>query len=60
MKTSKKEIKNTEDKFSKEQIVKSKRFRNNMDLLNAILKENKQYTLKEVEEIIKNFMKGKV
>ncbi|MDY5647126.1 MAG: hypothetical protein SPF22_09000 [Candidatus Onthovivens sp.] len=60
MKTSKKEIKNTEDKFSKEQIVKSKRFRNNIDLLNAILKENKQYTLKEVEEIIKNFMKGKV
>ena len=59
MKTSKKEIKNTEDKFSKEQIVKSKRFRNNIDLLNAILKENKQYTLK-VEEIIKNFMKGKV
>lgn len=60
MKTSKKEIKNTEDKFSKEQIVKSKRFRKNIDLLNAILKENKQYTLKEVEEIIKNFMKGKV
>lgn len=60
MKTSKKEIRNTEDKFSKEQIVKSKRFRNNIDLLNAILKENKQYTLKEVEEIIKNFMKGKV
>ncbi len=60
MKTSKKEIKNTEDKFSKEQIVKSKRFRNNIDLLNAVLKENKQYTLKEVEEIIKNFMKGKV
>lgn len=60
MKTSKKEIKNTEDKFSKEQIVKSKRFRNNIDLLNAILKENKKYTLKEVEEIIKNFMKGKV
>lgn len=60
MKTSKKEMKNTEDKFSKEQIVRSKRFRNNIDLLNAILKENKQYTLKEVEEIIKNFMKGKV
>ncbi len=60
MKTSKKEIKNTEDKFSKEQIVKSKRFRNNVDLLNAVLKESKQYTLKEVEEIIKNFMKGKV
>lgn len=42
MKTSKKEIKNTEDKFSKEQIVKSKRFRNNVDLLNAVLKESKQ------------------
>lgn len=50
----------SEDKFSKEQIVKSKKFQNNVDLLNAVLKENKKYTLKEVNEIIKNFKKGKV
>lgn len=49
-----------EDKFSKEQIVKAKKFQDNVDLLNAVLKENKKYTLKEVNEIIKNFKKGKV
>lgn len=50
----------TEDKFSKEQIVTSKNFRSEVDLLNALLKENKKYTIKEVNEIIKKFKKGKV
>lgn len=49
-----------EDKFSKEQIVKAKKFQDNVDLLNAILKNDKEYTLKEVDEIIENFKKGKV
>lgn len=49
-----------EDKFSKKQIVSSKRYRNNVDLLNAVLKDNKTYTLKEVNEIIEKFKKGKV
>jgi len=49
-----------EDKFSKKQIVSSKRYRNNVDLLNAVLKDNKTYTLKEVDEIIEKFKKGKV
>lgn len=49
-----------ENKFSKKQIVISKKYRNNVDLLNAILNDKKTYTLKEVDEIIKNFMKGKV
>lgn len=49
-----------EDKFSKKQIVTSKRYRSNVDLLNAVLKDKKTYTLKEVDEIIENFKKGKV
>lgn len=49
-----------EDKFSKEQIVKAKKIQDNVDLLNAILKNDKEYTLKEVDEIIENFKKGKV
>lgn len=49
-----------EDKYTKEQIVTSKRFANNVDLLNALLKDNKKYTLKEVDKIIENYMKGKV
>ena len=64
MKTSKKETKKevkkvAEEKYTKEQIVNSKTFINNRDLLNAVL-ENKSYSKKEINEIIKNYMKGKV
>ena len=64
MKTSKKETKKevkkvTEEKYTKEQIVNSKTFINNRDLLNAIL-EDKSYSKKEINEIIQKYMKGKV
>lgn len=64
MKTSKKETKKevkkvAEEKYTKEQIVKSKTFINNRDLLNAVL-ENKSYSKKEINEIIKKYKKGKV
>ena len=49
-----------EDKYTKEQIVKSKRFANYVDLLNATLKDDQRYTLEEVSEVIENYMKGKV
>lgn len=55
-----KKEKQNEDMFSKSQIIKSKSFIDNADLLKAVLKENKKYTLTEVKEIIKNYMKGKV
>ncbi|MFL8797994.1 hypothetical protein Q3228_18955 [Clostridioides difficile] len=50
--------KGTDYKFTKEQIVNSKKYVNRKDLLNAILKENELYSFSEVEEIINNFMKG--
>ena len=64
MKTSKKETKKevkkvTEEKYTKEQIVNSKTFINNRDLLNAIL-EDKSYSKKEINKIIENYKKGKV
>ncbi len=64
MKTSKKETKKevkkvAEEKYTKEQIVNSKTFINNRDLLNAVL-ENKSFSKKEINEIIKNYKKGKV
>ena len=64
MKTSKKETKKevkkvAEEKYTKEQNVNSKTFINNRDLLNAVL-ENKSYSKKEINEIIKNYKKGKV
>lgn len=61
MKTSKKEVKKvTEEKYTKDQIVNSKTFINNRDLLRAILKEDKSYSKKEINEIIENYKKGKV
>ncbi|MBY2486095.1 hypothetical protein KWX70_16625 [Clostridioides difficile] len=45
-------------KFTKEQIVNSKKYVNRKDLLNANLKENELYSFSEVEEIIDKFMKG--
>lgn len=61
MKTSKKEMEKTtsEEKFTKEQIVNSKTFIENRDLLKAIL-EDKSYSKKEINEIIQKYMKGKV
>ncbi len=50
----------TSSKFSKQQIIESKKFRSRVDVLNVILDENKQYTLEEVEKEINKFMKGKV
>lgn len=60
MKTSKKENKIIEEKYTKKQIVNSKTFIDNKDLLNAVLKEDKSYTKQEVNKIIENFKKGKV
>ncbi|WP_334293645.1 hypothetical protein [Clostridioides difficile] len=45
-------------KFTKEQIVNSKKYVNRKDLLNAILKEDELYSFLEVEDRINNFMKG--
>lgn len=62
MKTTKKDTKNkiTEDKYTKKQIVSSKTFKENKDLLNALLEENNIYTKNEVSEIIKNYKEGMV
>ncbi|SJQ21506.1 Uncharacterised protein [Clostridioides difficile] len=45
-------------KFTKEQIVNSKKYVNRKDLLNAILKEDELYSFSEVEDRINKFMKG--
>ena len=58
MKKTKKET-ISEEKYTKSQIVNSKIYISNRDLLNAVL-ENKSYSKKEINEIIKNYKKGKV
>ncbi|HFQ7741688.1 TPA: hypothetical protein ACHS7G_003105 [Clostridioides difficile] len=45
-------------KFTKEQIVNSKKYVNRKDLLNAILKDDELYSFSEVEDMINKFMKG--
>lgn len=49
-----------EQKLNKQQILASAKYTNRKDLVNALLEENKQYTMQEVEEMIEKFMKGKV
>jgi hypothetical protein len=51
---------NFEVKFSKEQLVKSKRFSGQKDLLNTILEDGKEYTLDDVVSRVEKYMKGKV
>ena len=49
-----------EPTFSKESLVNSKRFCNERDLLSALLKDGVEYIIPEVEDMIMNYMKGKV
>ena len=49
-----------EPKFTKGSLVNSKRFRNERDLVSALLKDDEEYAICEVEEMIMNYMKGKV
>lgn len=46
--------------YSKQQIIKSKKFAKYRDLLNAILDDKKQYSVEEIDKMISDFMKGKV
>ena len=57
-----KEIKGVKqvDVYNKEQLFSSKKFMNSKDVLSALLEDDKEYSESEVNEIIENFMKGKV
>ena len=46
-------------RFSKEDLVKSKKYQHRRDLLNAILEDDKKYTIQEVASKIEKFMKGR-
>lgn len=50
----------TEPKFNKESLLNSKRFQNERDLVSALLKDDGEYTISEVEEMIAKYMKGTV
>lgn len=51
---------NQVDTFSKVSILSSNRFADKRDLLSVLLQDNKEYSIKEVNDLIDNYMKGKV
>lgn len=48
---------NDETNFTKEQILKSKKYRDEKDLINALLVDGSSYALNDVDEMIEDFMK---
>lgn len=46
--------------FTKAQLLKSKKYIHQTDVINVILEEDKNYTIKEVEKLIDGFMKKEV
>jgi len=59
-KTAAKEAEKVESKFSKNQFLAAKRFSGKRDILEALLSDDETYTVKTVEQMIENYMKGKV
>lgn len=62
MKDSTKPSKSTERKalFSKEQLMESEKYAGRRDLLNALLGEDKSYSIEEADAAINRYMKGAV
>lgn len=54
------EVQSVPIKFSKEQILASAKYRNNGDLVDAILDEKKKYTIENVDSLVEKYMKGEV
>lgn len=45
---------------SKEALMASKRYKNERDVLSAILEDDKDYDTKEVDKLLKNYYKKEV
>ena len=55
-----KTVSDKEKAFSKMQFMQSEKFANRKDLVGALLEDGKEYTIAQVETIIKNYLKGRV
>lgn len=44
-----------DDRFSKDKIIRSERYRENQDVLNVLLDESMEYSIDEVDEVLKEF-----
>ena len=56
----KKEAELIENKFTKEQLLNSNKYKHNKDALSVLLEEDRSYSIQEVEKLLTDFMKGKV
>lgn len=50
-----KPIKNNAIEYTKQNLANSKKFKEDKDIINALLEENKKYSEAEVKEIIKKY-----
>jgi hypothetical protein len=50
----------TNTSFTKEQLYDSKKYEMQKDILGVMLKEDKEYTFDEVDNLIKEFLKREV
>lgn len=46
--------------YTKEQLLESRKYADNRDLLSALLDEKRKYSLSEVDKQIEKYMKGVV
>ncbi len=55
-----KEAETVEKTYTKEQIIRSKKYADRKDIVSILLDDNCVYSFKAVDELIERFMKGKV
>nr|DAZ41857.1 MAG TPA: hypothetical protein [Caudoviricetes sp.] len=53
-------VEQTEPKFSKEQVLAAAKYRENRDLVDALLDDGEKYTLEQVDKMIEDYKKGMV
>lgn len=56
----KKKVREAANFFLKEQLLVSERFRERKDIVSVLLDPDEQYTVKDVDALVNNYMKGKV
>ena len=58
--TEKEETQKQPAKYPKAQILAAKKYRNRRDLLGVLLVDDREYELEEVEQVMSEFLEGKV
>ena len=54
------EVSETKTTYTKQNLLSSKKYANQKDLINALLEDDKKYTLNEVDTILTKYLKGVV